>query len=69
MSLLHALFYVRSGGNLDILLGTEEKHDLAQATRIQGGMQPVAEKLAASLGTGVVGSRARSVASRTARTA
>ncbi len=49
ISLLHALFYVRSGGNLDILLGNEEKKDGAQATRIVGGMQPVAEKLAASL--------------------
>jgi monoamine oxidase len=54
MSLLHALFYVRSGGNLDILLGSEEKHDGAQATRIAGGMQPVATKLAATLGDGVV---------------
>ena len=49
MSLLHALFYVHSGGNLDILLGNEEKKDGAQATRMIGGMQPVAEKLAASL--------------------
>jgi monoamine oxidase len=49
MSLLHALFYVHSGGNLDILLGNEEKKNGAQATRIIGGMQPVAEKLAASL--------------------
>jgi monoamine oxidase len=46
ISLLHALFYVHSGGNLDILLGTE---GAAQATRIAGGMQPVAEKLAASV--------------------
>ena len=46
ISLLHALFYVRSGGNLDILLGTENG---AQATRITGGMQGVAEKLAAKL--------------------
>ena len=51
ISLLHALFYVHSGGNLDILLGTEGG---AQATRIVGGMQPVAEKLAATLGDGVV---------------
>jgi monoamine oxidase len=51
ISLLHALFYVHSGGNLDLLLGTE---GCAQATRIVGGMQPVAEKLAASLGEGVV---------------
>ena len=46
ISLLHALFYVRSGGNLDILLGTER---CAQATRITGGMQGVAEKLAEKL--------------------
>lgn len=46
ISLLHALFYIRSGGNLDILLGTEGG---AQATRIEGGMQGVAEKLAEGL--------------------
>ena len=46
ISLLHALFYVHSGGNLDILLGTEGG---AQATRIMGGMQPVATKLATTL--------------------
>jgi monoamine oxidase len=49
ISLLHALFYVRSGGSLDILLGSEEKKSGAQATRIVGGMQPVASLLAASL--------------------
>jgi monoamine oxidase len=49
ISLLHALFYVRSGGSLDILLGSEEKKNGAQATRIVGGMQPVASLLAASL--------------------
>lgn len=46
MSLLHALFYIRSGRDLDMLLGTEGG---AQATRITGGMQQVAEKLAAGL--------------------
>ena len=51
ISLLHALFYVHSGGNLDILLGTE---GAAQATRIAGGMQSFAEKLAATLGNDVV---------------
>ena len=51
ISLLHALFYVHSGGNLDILLGTE---GAAQATRIAGGMQSFAEKLAATLGEGTV---------------
>lgn len=46
ISLLHALFYIHSGGNLDILLGTEGG---AQATRIAGGMQPFAERLAKTL--------------------
>ncbi|HEY8074115.1 MAG TPA: flavin monoamine oxidase family protein [Labilithrix sp.] len=46
MSLLHALFYVRSGRGLDMLLGTEGG---AQATRVKGGMQPVATKLAEGL--------------------
>lgn len=45
-SLLHALFYIHSGKDLDMLLGTD---GAAQATRIVGGMQPVAEKLASSL--------------------
>lgn len=49
ISLLHALFYVRSGGSLDILLGSEENKNGAQATRIVGGMQPVASLLSASL--------------------
>ncbi len=43
MSLLHVLFYIHSGKNLDMLLGTD---GAAQAERVQGGMQPVAEKLA-----------------------
>lgn len=43
MSLLHALFYVHSGTDLDVLLGTENG---AQATRVVGGMQRVAEALA-----------------------
>jgi monoamine oxidase len=46
ISLLHALFYIHSGGDLDMLLGTEGG---AQATRIDGGMQSVAVALAASL--------------------
>ncbi|MEA2749687.1 MAG: monoamine oxidase [Myxococcales bacterium] len=49
ISLLHALFYVRSGGSLDILLSSEERKNGAQATRIVGGMQPIATKLAATL--------------------
>ncbi len=46
MSLLHALFYVRSGRDLDTLLGTDGG---AQATRVKGGMQPVAARLAEGL--------------------
>jgi monoamine oxidase len=46
MSLLHALFYIRSGKDLDMLLGTEGG---AQATRIKGGMQRLAERLAEGL--------------------
>jgi monoamine oxidase len=43
MSLLHVLFYIHSGKDLDMLLGTE---GAAQATRIEGGMQTIAEGLA-----------------------
>ena len=43
MSLLHVLFYIHSGKNLDMLMGTERA---AQAERVVGGMQPIAEKLA-----------------------
>jgi monoamine oxidase len=46
MSLLHVLFYIHSGKNLDMLLGTE---GAAQAERVEGGMQPVAEGLARGL--------------------
>ncbi len=46
MSLLHALFYVHSGKDLDMLLGTEGG---AQATRVMGGMQRVAEAMAKRL--------------------
>jgi monoamine oxidase len=46
ISLLHALFYIHAGKDLDSLFGTD---DSAQATRIDGGMQQVAEKLAAGL--------------------
>lgn len=46
LSLLHALFYIHSGKDLDTLFGTT---DGAQATRVDGGMQPVAERLAAGL--------------------
>ena len=46
MSLLHVLFYIHSGKDLDMLLGTDAA---AQATRIDGGMQQVAERVAATL--------------------
>jgi monoamine oxidase len=47
LSLLHALFYIRSAGNLDKLLSAEGG---AQQDRVDGGMQPLAEALAATLG-------------------
>lgn len=47
LSLLHALFYIRSAGNLDKLLSAEGG---AQQDRVDGGMQPLAEALAAELG-------------------
>lgn len=43
VSLLHALFYIRSGGNLDALLSSEGG---AQQDRVVGGMQRFAEALA-----------------------
>ncbi len=46
LSLLHALFYIRSGVDLDVLMGTR---GAAQATRIKGGMQPVCERFARGL--------------------
>jgi monoamine oxidase len=46
LSLLHALFYIHSGKDLDYLFGIAGS---AQATRIDGGMQQVAEKLAVGL--------------------
>jgi monoamine oxidase len=46
ISLLHALFYVHSGKDLDMLLGTDGG---AQATRVVGGMQRVAEAMAKRL--------------------
>lgn len=50
MSLLHALFYVRSAGKLDLLLSTDGG---AQQDRMSGGVQPLAERVAASLGDAV----------------
>jgi monoamine oxidase len=51
ISLLHALFYIRSGGNLDLLISTERG---AQETRFVGGAGRVAERLAARLGEGTI---------------
>jgi monoamine oxidase len=42
ISLLHALFYIRSGTNLNVLLSIQ---DGAQAHRIKGGMQKLAEEI------------------------
>lgn len=46
LSLLHALFYIHGGKDLDTLFGTDGG---AQATRVDGGMQPVAQRLAQDL--------------------
>jgi monoamine oxidase len=43
VSFLHALFYIRSGTNLNCLLSIENG---AQQHRIKGGMQPLAESIA-----------------------
>jgi monoamine oxidase len=50
MSLLHFLFYCHSGGMLDRLMGTAEG---AQRSRIVGGSQRIAEKMAEQLGPAV----------------
>ncbi|MBM7060206.1 flavin monoamine oxidase family protein [Pseudomonas sp. UL073] len=50
LSFLHVLFYVRSGTNLDTLLGVQ---DGAQQDRIVGGSQRISEELAARLGDAV----------------
>lgn len=47
ISLLHALFYAKSGGGMFYLVSTEGG---AQADRFDGGMQLVAERVAAELG-------------------
>lgn len=47
LSLLHALFYLRSAGGLDVLLDVD---DGAQQWRIEGGSQRVAEAIAEDLG-------------------
>jgi monoamine oxidase len=50
MSLLHFLFYCRSGGTLDRLVAT---HDGAQESRLEGGSQKLALRLADRLGDAV----------------
>ena len=47
LSLLHALFYLRSAGGLDVMLDVENG---AQQWRIEGGSQRLAEAIAAELG-------------------
>lgn len=44
ISLLHALFYIKSGTSLDCLINIKNG---AQQDRIKGGMQPLVEKMAA----------------------
>lgn len=51
ISLLHALFYAKSGLGLFYLVSTEGG---AQADRFDGGMQSVAEKMAENLGDRVI---------------
>lgn len=51
MSLLHFLFYVRSGGSLDILAATTGG---AQEMRIVGGSHRISERMAEQLGDDVV---------------
>jgi monoamine oxidase len=59
MSLLHFLFYCRSGGTLDRLVAT---HGGAQESRLQGGSQQLALRLADRLGNAVrLGSPVRAI--------
>lgn len=50
MSLLHFLFYIRSGGMVDMLVATAGG---AQESRVAGGSQAIAQQLAADLGAAV----------------
>lgn len=50
VSLLHALFYIRSAGTLDLLLDTEGG---AQDSRVVGGTHLISERMAAELGDAV----------------
>ncbi|WP_062998247.1 flavin monoamine oxidase family protein [Nocardia mikamii] len=52
MSLLHFLFYVKSAGMLDILVGVTGG---AQELRVVGGAHRISERLAAELGDDVIG--------------
>jgi monoamine oxidase len=59
MSLLHFLFYCRSGGTLDRLVAT---HGGAQESRLEGGSQQLALRLADRLGDAVrLGSPVRAI--------
>jgi len=51
MSLLHALFYVRSGADLDTLISVDQG---AQQDRIVGGTQLICQRMAESLGAALV---------------
>jgi monoamine oxidase len=67
ISLLYVLFYIRSAGNLNLLVDTPGG---AQERQFIGGSQQIAEKLAAALGKGAVTlhSPARFVRTKGART-
>jgi monoamine oxidase len=59
MSLLHFLFYCRSGGTIDRLVAT---HGGAQESRLEGGSQQLASRLAERLGDAVqLGSPVRAI--------
>ena len=51
VSLLHVLFYIKSGDMLDMLFGVT---DAAQDSRVVGGTHRISERLADELGTDVV---------------
>lgn len=51
LSLLHALFYVHSGVDMETLIAVDQG---AQQDRIHGGSQLIAERMAASLGASVI---------------
>ncbi|WP_338050671.1 flavin monoamine oxidase family protein [Rhodococcus pseudokoreensis] len=51
MSLLHFLFYIKSGGMIDSLVGTTGG---AQELRVVGGTHQISERLAAELGDEVI---------------